>query len=280
MAIAQEANSPGDRSVRTEMAARGVDMAFIDKVLTIPSADIWLPDHDELLKQNIVTSVIEPGAIIFSKVGTWTNAAEMERELFSSAMWRKAKQAQPKAYYQSITETWLSTTLSNGKLTPAQAARYAITLRLLKNADALPDELIGRFIKSETNIWSSKADVVNKNCKGFPFTTFPFAMPKTLVETETQDAILVALLSQPASDAEPDPERRKQADAIIIDFWAEVVATTELTGTLVERSFCTEPIHYYEALALLPPEKQIKIFRALAVQFMHRPVTKIPALAN
>jgi hypothetical protein len=282
IAIPQEPNSPGDVAVRMEMSERGVETAFIDKALATPSDDMWLPEPNQLVEQNIVDSITPPGSVGFAKVGTWSSVAQMEGELFASPLWQKVKSVNPKAYYLSIANAWFRTVVPSGKLTPPQAARYGLIAHFLRNSSDLTDQFVERFIQSELELWTNNPEVINKNCRRFPGLSLPLAMPRNASETAKQDAILSELIVPERPDWTPSKEVRSQSEAVLMDFWAEVAARKDLDSERAPREFCNEPIIYYETLAELPSVKRVRIFRAFIVQFLTRPPVKtaLPTLPS
>lgn len=245
---------------------RGISDAFIDQMLATPNRDIWLPTHDGLLAEKIATGITKDSKPGMSPVGKWFSAADMEKELLSGPVWQYARANRTKTYFGSAMMIWIAETLGTEVGDPQELAESVLINTLLKNADLLPDELLLRFITSEHALWTAKPDVLNKKCRGPMRTSFPVAPGELLADRQ---ALLLELLKANETEALVDVKRHKTAQASLIEYWSEMVAFGEYDSDNVTRSFCSEPVNYYDILVKLPVAKRLEYFRALAVTSLH-----------
>jgi hypothetical protein len=267
--LGDESDSAPNRLIRKILADRGLSAGFVDKVLATPNRDVWLPDHDQLLAEKIVTQVVKDGRPGIAPLGTWRNAADMERELLTGPLWDYARTHRQKIYYPAALHGWIGNAVSKEKLPPAEQANKSLTSMVLKNADLLPDALLLRFIANEHMIWNKRADATNKGCRSFFRSEFPISVPTDPALLSEREAVLLAMLKAGDGEVVANADRSKSAQASLIDFWAEMVAQGDFDSSKAERNFCVEPLSYYDVLAKLPEAKRPEIYRALVINLLH-----------
>ncbi len=284
MPVPDTEKSAANRALRGFMQGHSLSAGFIEQTLATDGQDLWYPEHSALKDEQIITVAASPAVSGIAPVGSWTKAEAMEKEQFSSPLWQQVRIELPKAYRIAVGTAWIRTAVKQGKLTPVQSARYALITALLKDADSLPDAVVDQFISSEAAYWSAKIDVTNSYCVGQFTRCFPVAMPDDAAQMAAQDAILLRMVAVKPAKVKPDLERSRIAEAQLLDFWAEMLASGEFDSHGVMRNFSREPASYLNALIKMPLARRVEIYRNLAVTMLHPPASPFdlpkPAMPN
>jgi hypothetical protein len=269
--LGDESQTPANQLWQRLYRERGFSEAFIAKAAATPNRDIWLPAHDELLTEKIVTRVVDKGGPGDTTNGKWADAATMERTLFSGKLWDFMRTSRPKIYYSSAHQAWVGWQFTKEPSDPAELAEKGAIAAILKNADRLPDALLLRFVEVEQALWAARSDVLNKSCRvsGFARPSFPVAPPQNDQQSELRREILLELARAFDGEVSVDKLRSEKAQESLLEFWVEMVVQGDYDSSNVARNFCTEPVNYYDILLKLPEPKRLEYFRALVATTLH-----------
>lgn len=277
-ALGDERQSPVNQLWRKRYRQRGFSESFIEKAISTPTRDMWLPTQDELIAEKIVTRVTnisQPGIAIS---GSWTDVGAMERSVLSGKWWDYLRVNQPKIYYVAAHTAWVNGQFLSDADEPADSAAKTAIKMILKNADELPDRLLLRFIAMEHSLWTARSDVLNNDCpfNGFGQFGFPVASHHNSLQSEQREALLLEMAAAHNGEVQVDKARRDKADASLLEYWTEMMVQGEYDSRGVDQKFCSEPVNYYDILLKLPEEKRSEYFRALVTTILHPTPVPMP----
>lgn len=258
----------GDEVMRTVYADAGLDAPFIDTALKTPPTDMWFPAVAELLGKKIATRTSLPDEFSVP-VGNWKSGADLVATLGADPVFKAAQMLKPNHYLRAASEAWTAAAVGTDSAAERrdvmEVARTTLVRQLVADADQYDDALLANFIAAEQSAWAAKSSGLNPKCDALFGMGFPVD-PNTKGDLrKRQDAVLLEMIGTAVEKRVPSTQRLNEAEAVLIEFWGQMISEQSFDGLTVGNAFCKEPGHYYDVLASLPVAKRASVFRTLAL---------------
>lgn len=255
-------DQPGNILMQATYGSANIGAPFIEKALATPPSTMWFPDVATLQTNGVVTRIAKAGEFPLS-TPVWKSPGDFLKALDKDPLWAAARASKREDYGFAVASAWMSASLGKNADAAIWSARDLLVRRLLADAPAYPDALIGEFIAAERKIWDEGKSSINLNCEIGTSNRFPVSRPKTDEHRALQFAILQKMLAIPSPAVEPDANARDAAQAKVIGFWGRMVAEQSYNNYNVTNNFCRDPLNYWDEMAKMPPVERASLFRAL-----------------
>jgi hypothetical protein len=129
-----------DLIFRQSFQKSGINEAFIEKAMLVPSVTLWFPDHKALVKAGMLSREAKETDLL-RLTDTEPTRDIIAQKLLSIAFWKEAHKANPLLVEEAIDEEWMFASLAGQPSTgadkvafPFLAARLSILLPALSDA--------------------------------------------------------------------------------------------------------------------------------------------------
>ncbi|GAA5316369.1 MAG: hypothetical protein AseanaTS_15730 [Candidatus Pelagadaptatus aseana] len=132
------------------MSERGVPRSFISRALSVPSDDMWFPEHDVLLDANVVDRIVDPDNFFSAPALPNTSVEEYRQSLQANPLYAVIYQHYPRLSQQIDLE--IERQLAEGlSLEDIRAGMRSVMMGpvMFENLVKAPDDLLVDYFKTQ-----------------------------------------------------------------------------------------------------------------------------------
>jgi Clp protease len=257
--IARETSPVGNAVLRDSYVQAGLELEFINKIMTTPSETMWYPTAIELQAAHVVTRKSKGKELVLpANMGRQRN--EIETAMLAQPLWQTAAKQNPILYNQVVDDARLQ--VAQGTFIPQAInnAQYTLTAKLFTRISEYTDDILDDY----AILFSTKINTDMKINSGFCYSsiTRPWAnvAPLTAELTKKEHALLIKMLETPTGKPLQSTD---EAAVIATNFAADLILRGVVNQYDLMRQNCVSTQKIFQEVASLPKIERAKMIRAI-----------------